>query len=123
MFVVGGGRAETSGTVDLAERVHGAGNAVLLQGIVQGDAQRVPHADKRPSRVYSQENIVYEDHRLEEWCLAERPWLQFPLLVQSVHGGHDNGVDESDGDWNLPLQRVVVEPCWYLKGNSQRQVV
>lgn len=101
---VGGGVAKTGGTVELAEAVNGAGQAIGTAGADDRPPQSSQHANKGPCRVDGQEDIVENDKQAEGRSLADGPGLlagRGVVLVQQL--GRD-GVGGGNGDGDLGVQ-------------------
>lgn len=107
--VVSHGVTKSARSVQLAQRVCGAGKAIGGVDARPGVTECAEHCDKCYSRIDDEAEVVEQDKGLEELGMADAPWLEVATRVVGIEDDDGDQVAQCDCQWNLELQDVVVE--------------
>lgn len=106
---VGSSVAVTTGSVNLAERVHDSNQTVGIIAVWERAAECLEHAHESPCGVDSQEDIVENDEQFEQSSVTERPWFISATFIDAVKQYHGERVDSGDCDGYPDVQHLVIK--------------
>jgi hypothetical protein len=108
--VVGSRVAESSRSVDLAQRVCNTGKTVRVVKAGPGVSQCPVHGDEGSEAVDCEGDIVQDDKGLEEGLAGDPPRLVAAFTVPGVQREDGDDVGESEGSGHLRAHCEVEEP-------------
>jgi hypothetical protein len=118
--VVGSRVAESSRSVDLAQRVRNTGETVRVVKARPRVSQRPVHGDEGSEAVDCEGDIVQDDKGLEELLAGDPPRLVAALTVPGVQREDGDDVGESEEGGHFRAHREIEEPWrdaeWRAKG-------
>lgn len=99
-------------TVQLAQRVDDADEAVSAVDGGDGAVESLVHANEGPGRVDGEEDVVQHHQPAECGGLGDGPWLVAARGVDFVEGYDGDGVDGGDGEGDAGIVGRVVDAGW-----------
>jgi len=114
---------EASGTMHLAQRIHGPDQRILLAVVRNCSLQRLEHGHACYRRIHRQEHIVQDDKGEEGSALADAPRLVSMLSVVRIDQRDRDGVDSCNGRRYHGVEGSLEDAGRYRERRTERRLL